>query len=481
VGILTLRSLLEMFHIPIQRILAAALLLCIAAAQAQNPIPQIVGPTHPTAVAPGSGAFALSVYGANFAPGATVNWNYQPRATTFVSAHELQAQILSTDVEQNTAGFITVTNPPPGGGDSSSNWAQVEVHDPITAFTFEKPIVNLWGGWLMLPADFNHDTLLDLVGQNGTDLVLSYGKTSGIFQFASVAGYFYDGATGGTYGDFNNDGLLDIAYVMGTNPGVAAPQINVMLGQSNGQFELGSQIKDHPLFSNVVTGDFNGDGKLDLLGMAEESIRTYLGNGDGTFTHLKDYHGGGVSTVVADFNGDGKLDLAYVNLSGGNGFVVQILYGKGDGTFSPTAQTVATVTGAGLCGFLNALQVSDLNGDGIPDLVFCTPNQIGVILSKGKGSFEPPVFINVENPQFTFAIADLNADGKPDLLVSETNDDVFYLYLGNGDGTFQSAQTISFDPAFDAELGMVVGDFGSKGTLGLAIPSGYSTAIYTQH
>jgi hypothetical protein len=88
---------------------------------AQNPVPQIVGPVAPSAVAPGSGGFTLTVYGANFVSGAVVNWNGQKRFTTFVSARELQAQILAPDIAQNTAGTISVTNPPPGGGNSSAS------------------------------------------------------------------------------------------------------------------------------------------------------------------------------------------------------------------------------------------------------------------------------------------------------------------------------------------------------------------------
>ena len=109
---------------------AFALALTATLAHAQNPIPQIVGPVKPGAVSPGTGPFTLSVYGANFVPGALVNWNGQPRSTAFVSARELQAQILATDVVKPTAGVITVTNPEPGGRNSSSSYAQVEVHDP---------------------------------------------------------------------------------------------------------------------------------------------------------------------------------------------------------------------------------------------------------------------------------------------------------------------------------------------------------------
>lgn len=85
-------------------VLSTFVLISLPAALARNnPVPQIVGPVHPDAVAPGSGALTLSVYGANFVPGSVVNWNYQPRVTTYVSAHEIQAQILATDIQTNTA------------------------------------------------------------------------------------------------------------------------------------------------------------------------------------------------------------------------------------------------------------------------------------------------------------------------------------------------------------------------------------------
>src|ERR1700722_1671099 len=142
----------------------------LVAAFAQNPVPQIVGPVKPMAVAPGSGGFTLTVYGANFVPGAVVNWNNQPRSTTFVSAHELQAQILATDVIKNTAGLISVTNPAPGSGNSSAGWAQVEVHKPVTTVALSPPQQYPIGDWLLMAADFNHSGILDLVGEYGSDL-----------------------------------------------------------------------------------------------------------------------------------------------------------------------------------------------------------------------------------------------------------------------------------------------------------------------
>jgi hypothetical protein len=105
-------------------LISVALLLSFLtmAAFAQNPVPQIVGPVKPLAVAPGSGAFNLTVYGANFVSGAVVNWNNSPRSTMFVSSHELEAQILGSAITKNTAGLISVTNPLPGGGNLRSNF-----------------------------------------------------------------------------------------------------------------------------------------------------------------------------------------------------------------------------------------------------------------------------------------------------------------------------------------------------------------------
>ena len=77
-----------------------------------NAVPTINGPVNPQAVVPGSIGFTLTVRGAGFVPGAVVNWNGTARSTTFVSAGELQAQILASDVALAGSALITATNPP---------------------------------------------------------------------------------------------------------------------------------------------------------------------------------------------------------------------------------------------------------------------------------------------------------------------------------------------------------------------------------
>src|SRR5437899_9554727 len=93
-------------HLGIAHVVCVVLTLLIGTAYAANPVPTVTAPVHPQAVVPGSGAFTLTVYGANFVNGAVVNWNGSPRSTTFASATELQTKILASDIAKPTAGYI---------------------------------------------------------------------------------------------------------------------------------------------------------------------------------------------------------------------------------------------------------------------------------------------------------------------------------------------------------------------------------------
>ena len=135
--------------------------------------------------------------------------------------------------------------------------------------------------------------------------------------------------------------------------------------------------------------------------------------------------------AVGDFNGDGKLDLAVSNDNSDN---VSILLGNGDATFS-AAQSYP----AGERSF--RLSVGDLNGDGKLDLA--VPNNSGsgsvaLLFGDGSGAFRPADSFERGQPDKEVEIADLNGDGKPDL--AATNRDSVSVFLGNGDGTFGSAQ-----------------------------------------
>ena len=473
----------------IPKLLILAALLTPALAQ-NTPIPQIVGPVHPDAVAPSTEPFTLSVYGANFVPGSVVNWNYQPRVTNYVSGHEIQAQILASDVVQNTAGYITVVNPPPGGGSSSATWAQVEVHDPVSAISLDSPVNYDFGFWALAAADFTHDSRLSLVGEYGSLLGFGYAQSAGTFGPWSVAGSGYECCNEFGYGDFNGDGNVDIVFQPSGDSGNA---LRVMLGNGHGDFSSGSSFTGYyGSLGFMLVGDFNQDGRLDLVTRGPSNLSSYLGNGDGTFEDKANYaypsEGLVADAVAGDVDGDGILDLIvlqapYLSFNNGSqpGFAFWLLRGNGDGTFQ-RPKKIGAFPNENICG---GMLLSDFNGDGNLDLAVCTATQVGVMLGNGDGTFRPPVFYTASTYGIlAFAVGDINSDGNQDLLVYEGTPLgtpwQLGVFLGNGDGTFQAQQIITQPVPTSAELGLVLGDYNRDGLLDTIFLSDFGMNVYLQ-
>jgi hypothetical protein len=205
---------------------------------------------------------------------------------------------------------------------------------------------------------------------------------------------------------------------------------------------------DYPLLGNRnVVGDFNGDAKPDLAGAGGQFASVMLGNGDGTFRPKVDYPLVNWSQDVAtgDFNADGKADLVYtindpqISLS--------LLTGRGDGTFN------APVNFANTSGLDSPAVVAvELNHDGRPDIVVAhqischtspciVGRTISVLLGLGDGTFQPAREIEVGTGMSSIVAGDFNRDGLTDLGIAGDSSQV-YILLGLGDGTFTRLPTL---------------------------------------
>jgi VCBS repeat protein len=155
--------------------------------------------------------------------------------------------------------------------------------------------------------------------------------------------------------------------------------VGLWLANGDGTFRQAGGLAEE---TGLTAGDFNGDKKDDLItvpfhlcffghcGSATPNL--YLGNGDGTFQPAISI--GQPVSASADFDGDGKLDLAGTNTGSNGSEQILVSLGNGDGTFQ---QPVIVNSNGSLS------QVLDVNGDGAPDLVLVSNNNIGLQLNVG--------------------------------------------------------------------------------------------------
>ncbi|MEJ7849441.1 MAG: FG-GAP-like repeat-containing protein [Pyrinomonadaceae bacterium] len=173
-------------------------------------------------------------------------------------------------------------------------------------------------------------------------------------------------------GDFNEDGKVDLVISNGT--------VNLWLGDGTGQFARSTV--SFPTLNDVVTGDFDGDGHLDLAGFdLNWVLRGIPGIGNGQFgvpyTSTLQTGGDRRSLVAGDFNNDGLDDLAFVILQTTfENLVIVPSTGSNLGWGSPVSYSVA-----GLSGYTASLFAADYNGDGLPDIGYNAETSRGILYS----------------------------------------------------------------------------------------------------
>ena len=217
-----------------------------------NPVPFLNQPLAPTAVSPGSPAFAISASGSGFVSTSTIDFNGAPLATTFLDSEHLSAMVPAADLASAATASVTVVNPAPGGGPSNVVYFQVAVPESTVTFSnVANPSLQVGEPASIVAADFNGDGKLDLVITGDLRVYVFLGNGDGTFAPStgsplSLASPPYDDFaspyTGAmALGDFNHSGHLGLAVEEFQNEAAV-----ILLGNGNGTFTPSSaEFRQH--------------------------------------------------------------------------------------------------------------------------------------------------------------------------------------------------------------------------------------------
>ncbi len=281
-------------------------------------------------------------------------------------------------------------------------------------------------------------------------------------------------------GDFNNDGIPDL--VVGNNEGASGYGISVLLGKGDGRFQKALNSGKGVGTFALTVGDFNGDGKLDVavtgyVSDEQNVIQILLGKGDGTFTTGQTINlpinTSSSSLTTGDFNADGKLDLALASQQ------LLIYKGAGNGTFTQAASITV-----GSQNELAQVLVGDFNGDGKADLSVSDYYNLYALINTGNFTFKTVKLASAADGIFGVPV-DMNQDGFSDLLVSyytcSTIKSVscpnWEVLLGSASGTFtkSAGMTLSSETTF---YGVTAADINGDGINDIVGLSSYALMIY---
>ena len=268
--------------------------------------------------------------------------------------------------------------------------------------------------------------------------------------------------------DFNGDGITDVAAV--NFFGGAAGIVGIRLGNGNGTFgpvtsyTLGNESR------SIAVGDFNNDGKADLVvgQNSDDNIAILLGNGDGTFQPPQ-FYGAGAGTLgpiaiaVGDFDGDGNADIATANNPSNT---ISILLGKGDGTFrNPGCIFSRRVTHRydfrrfqwRWTDRSRDLRFQQHQNSGLPRIWWRQPRGGSELPCRGTDVLEG------------IATGDFNGDGNPDLITVGSSTDNVSLLLGSANGTFGAPTVVGTGQSNGSSASLEVGDFNGDHHLDVAV------------
>jgi hypothetical protein len=299
--------------------------------------------------------------------------------------------------------------------------------------------VGPFAGWAATPnvqvlvGDFNGDGLTDvaLIGAAGwATMPVAFSNGDGTFNVTNLpitnfAGWAATANAKAIVGDFNGDGLADVALI-GAAGWATMP---VAFSNGDGTFNVTNlPITNFAAWATsanvqILVGDFNGDGKADVFltgvsGWATMPVAFSNGNGSFNVTNLPITNfaawaaTANAKALVGDFNGDGKADVA---LTGPSGWAtLPVAFSNGNGTFNVTNQPI--INFAGWAATANAKPlIGDFNGDGKADVALTGPS--GWATMPVAFSLSPPA-VSVVNMVPASLSGETNQDSEPFVAVN---------------------------------------------------------------
>ena len=325
-------------------------------------------------------------------------------------------------------------------------------------------------------ADFDGDGNLDIAVSENFDQLNNGGHAEVIFIYGNGQGGFSGGlsfqvdGTALDAGDFNNDGKPDLAVL-----GQVTRTITILTNIDGQNFNANTfSVPTHydtvnpgslpDFLTAIVAGDFNGDGKIDLV------YQDACGDNNACFVQLESYflltntRAGFTPTQItletsgagplqsADIDGDGRSDFYFSFLGcrepcGG----IDVMYGNADGTFQGVG-VVNLPDGQG--NFPHGVVAGDFNNDGIMDFAAAVDENfpvnpgVNIYLGKGgRGGFTDPVHFDSPNGATSLVAAGfVNHDGQKDILLTDGGD---FIPLLNTTGFAQDPCPFSADPGIN--------------------------------
>lgn len=426
-------------------------------------------------VAPGSGAFTLTVNGAGFVQGSTVDWNGSSRVTNYVSSSQLTADILASDVGTSGTAMVTVVNPTPGGGTSNSLSFSILYSKPAISKLFPNATVEGGPGFTLTligdgygPASqvrWNGDprqtqfvSSTELTAQISAADISSVG-TAAVAILNPAPGGSSDTTTFAVNPTTTNAVAFQIdadhSGVMNFDP-VSFPTQSAWTANLNGQPSY-ALIADGKVF---VTVDVSGNSQL--LALEENTGAVVWGPISLSGAANAAYEAGSVFVVSGDY-GTADVMQAYDAATGSLEWSTQM---SGQYAFSsgPTARDGFVYTGgAGVGGTLYALDESDgsitwtqpvANGDDSTPVV--TADGIYVTYPCQTYDFRPGTGEPVWHD-------DSGCDGGGGATPVAANGT---LYAPNGFGDYNGDE-------FDAETGQLTGSYTADVPPAIANDNGY--------